>query len=163
MSDAPFRILFVCLGNICRSPTAAGVMSHLVSEAGVSDRFEIDSAGTSAYHVGEPPDRRSAATAARRGIRLSGASRQATAADFDRFDYIIAMDGRNMAALHRMTRSPADREKLHMLRDFDPESPPRAEVPDPYYGGSDGFDVVLDICEAGCRGLLAHLQQPRTA
>jgi len=153
------HVCFVCLGNICRSPTAEGVMRRLLAERGLADQIAVDSAGTSAYHVGDPPDRRSTATAARRGTTLSGASRQVTLADFDHFDHIIAMDGQNLSALHRMVRSPADREKLSLLRSFDPESPPHAEVPDPYYGGPDGFDIVLDICEAGCVGLLDHLQQ----
>ena len=151
------RVCFVCLGNICRSPTAEGVMRHLLASSPLAGQVEVDSAGTSAYHVGDPPDARSAATARRRGISLTGASRQVTAADFSRFDYIIAMDHSNERALHRMAGTAAERERVHLMQSFDPDSAPRAEVPDPYYGGSNGFDVVLDICEASCRGLLSHL------
>ncbi|MFT4978263.1 MAG: protein-tyrosine phosphatase [Myxococcota bacterium] len=152
------RVCFVCLGNICRSPTAEGVMRQLLRDADLNDQIKLDSAGTSAYHVGDPPDARSTAAAARRGITLSGASRQVVAEDFDRFDYIIAMDGDNLRALGRLARSRADRERIHLMRDFDPTSPPNAAVPDPYYGGENGFDVVLDICTASCQGLLSHLQ-----
>lgn len=155
------RVCFVCLGNICRSPTAEGVTRRLLDEAGLSDQIEVDSAGTSAYHVGEPPDRRSTAAAARRGVRLSGASRQVVPQDFERFDYLVAMDRQNVAALRRSARNDAERARIHLLRDFDPDSPPQSEVPDPYYGGPNGFDTVLDICEAGCRGLLDHLRAQR--
>ena len=148
------RICFVCLGNICRSPTAEGVMRRLITEAGLSDVIALDSAGTSAYHVGESPDRRATAAAARRGITLSGASRSVVPADFQRFDYVIAMDASNLRHLRRMAPDPAAQERLHLLRSFDPASPDGAEVPDPYYGGINGFETVLDICEAACRGLL---------
>ena len=153
------RICFVCLGNICRSPTAEGVMRHLLRSSPLAGRVEVDSAGTSAYHVGDPPDTRSAATARRRGIQLSGASRQVVSDDFSRFDYIIAMDHSNEHALSRLAGSMTEKGRIHLLRAFDPDSPPRAEVPDPYYGGANGFDVVLDICEASCHGLLAHLTE----
>ena len=151
------RICFVCLGNICRSPTAEGIMRHLLHQADCSVQVEVDSAGTSAYHVGAPPDARSTQAAARRGIRLSGASRQITTQDFDRFDLLVAMDQSNVRALQRVARTPAQRAKIVLLRGFDPASPSGAEVPDPYYGGPQGFDDVLDICEAGCAGLLAHV------
>lgn len=153
------RICFVCLGNICRSPTAEGVMQHLVTRAGLSEHIELDSAGTSAYHIGERPDRRSAEAARRRGIELVGRSRQFDACDFDDFHYVVAMDTSNLRDLKGLARSQADRDKLSLLRDFDPDSPRGASVPDPYYGGVDGFDEVLDICEAGCRHLLAHVRE----
>ncbi|MEL6346177.1 MAG: low molecular weight protein-tyrosine-phosphatase [Myxococcota bacterium] len=156
------RICFVCLGNICRSPTAAGVMNHLIDHAGLNVQFIIDSAGTSAYHQGEPPDVRSRTAAASRGITLTGSSRQFQVEDFHRFDHIIAMDTKNLENLHRMARDEADHARISLMRDHDPNSPPGAEVPDPYYGGTDGFETVLDICEAACRGLLARLQaEPR--
>jgi len=151
------RVCFVCLGNICRSPTAEGVFVHLVSEGGHEDAFEIDSAGTAAYHAGERPDRRSAATAQARGMPLRGRSRQFRVEDFDRFDHVLAMDCSNRDDLRRLAPDDDARAKIRLLRDFDPESPPESEVPDPYYGGADGFDRVFDICQAASRGLLDQL------
>ncbi len=152
------RICFVCLGNICRSPTAEGVMRGLLDDAGCADRVEIDSAGTSAHHVGDSPDRRSTKHARRRGVILEGASRQFVASDFARFDYVVAMDRSNLQRLQAMAPNDVARARVVLLRDFDPESPEGAEVPDPYYGGDAGFEEVLDICEAGCRGLLETLR-----
>ena len=130
-------------------------MRHLVAERGLSDRIQVDSAGTAAYHAGEPPDRRSAAAAQARGIQLGGRARQFEAEDFERFEYVLALDEQN----HRELLSLAgDRqERLHLLRAFDPKSPPGAGVPDPYYGGVSGFDEVLDLCEAACAELLTHI------
>ena len=156
---AMVRICFVCLGNICRSPTAEGVMQYLVERAGLDEHVQLDSAGTSAYHQGERPDRRSAEAALRRGIELRGRARQFDASDFDDFDYVVAMDKANLRDLTQLCRSAADRTKLSLLRDHDPESPNGSGVPDPYYGGDDGFDRVLDICEAGCRHLLERLRR----
>lgn len=149
----------MCLGNICRSPTAEGVMQHLVEAADLTEHVELDSAGTGAYHVGERPDRRSAAAARQRGIELRGRARQFEVSDFDEFDHVVAMDQANFRDLAGLCRSHADRAKLSLLRDYDPESPKGSSVPDPYYGGPGGFDEVLDICEAGCRHLLARLRQ----
>ena len=155
------RVCFVCLGNICRSPTAEGVFRHLVEESGLSEVFEIDSAGTAAYHAGETPDRRSAATARRRGVELGGRARQFVREDFHRFDHVLAMDRSNLDALLRLAPDEAARARARLLRDHDPDSPPGAEVPDPYYGGPDGFDDVFDICMAACRGLLRELGRGR--
>ncbi len=152
------RICFVCLGNICRSPTAEGVMRRLLSEEGLANAVSVESAGTAAYHVGERPDPRSRAAAARRGVRVDGKARQFKARDFERFDYVVAMDRSNLGRLEELAPSAQAQAKLSLLRDHDPGSPPGSEVPDPYYGGERGFDEVLDICEAGCRGLLAHLR-----
>ena len=151
-------VLFVCLGNICRSPTAEGVMRHLLAEEGLSDQVLVDSAGTGGWHKGEPPDRRATLTARERDIVLSGQSRVVRDEDFDRFDHIVAMDTSNLRTLQRMARTDALRAKVTLLRDYDADSPPGSEVPDPYYGGERGFEVVLDVCEAGCRGLLRHLR-----
>lgn len=151
------RICFVCLGNICRSPTAEGVMRHIVREAGLEGRIEIDSAGTAAYHAGEMPDARAAQAARLRGIDLSGRARQFKARDWQRFDYVLAMDRSNLRDLEASAPSSAVRGKLSLLRAFDPDSPSGAGVPDPYYGGDAGFDEVLDLCEAACRGLLGHV------
>ncbi|MCH9684131.1 MAG: low molecular weight phosphotyrosine protein phosphatase [Deltaproteobacteria bacterium] len=152
------RVCFVCLGNICRSPTAEGVFRHLVDEAGVSAAFEIDSAGTAAYHEGEPPDRRSTAAAASRGVHLGGRARQFRREDFARFDHVLAMDQQNRDALQQLAPDAPSRAKVRLLRDLDPSSEPGSEVPDPYYGGPQGFDIVFDICMAACGRLLAELQ-----
>lgn len=161
MNGPPIRVCFVCLGNICRSPTAEGVMRHLVDAADLAGRIEIDSAGTGAYHVGEPPDRRSAAAGRRRGIMLDGASRQFRRADFDRFDLVVAMDRENEAHLLALAPDEESRSRVHLLRSFHGRSLAAGDldVPDPYYGGGDGFELVLDIVEDGCRALLAHLHE----
>jgi len=153
------RICFVCLGNICRSPTAEAVMRHLVAREHLEDRILIESAGTGDWHVGEPRDRRSREVGARRGMPLGGRARQFVAADFARFDWVLAMDGQNLATLREMAPDEAARAKVRRLRSFDPASPPDSDVPDPYYGGPEGFDQVFDICVAACEGLLAHLRQ----
>jgi protein-tyrosine phosphatase len=153
------RLCFVCLGNICRSPTAEGIMLHLVAGAGLADRFSIESAGTSAYHVDEPPDPRSFATAKARGVHLPSRARQFVRADFARFDYVLAMDDQNRVNLQRLTPDLEAHAKVHLLRRFDPRTPGGGNVPDPYYGGAGGFDQVFDICEAACRGLLIELQK----
>ena len=169
MTD-PVRLCFVCLGNICRSPTAEGVMGSLVDQAGLSDRIEIDSAGTGAWHVGAPPDERASAEALRRGLTLTSRGRQVSPSDFFTFDLLVAMDHRNLADLHDLAPDPALRDKVVLLRSFDPRSVAAAEghdhpesdhlaVPDPYYGGANGFADVYDIVDAGCRGLLVHVQE----
>jgi len=150
-------VLFVCMGNICRSPTAEGVFRHLVAEAGLEERFDIDSAGTHAYHVGEPPDKRALAAAARRGFSLQDIrARRVAPEDFERFSYIIAMDRDNLAVLEEQAQEP-HRGKLRLLLDF--SSGPETEVPDPYYGGPTGFERVLDLVEDAARGLLQTLRE----
>ena len=156
------RVCFVCLGNICRSPTADGVMVHLVEQEGLTDHILVDSAGTSAYHAGEPADPRSAKTARRRGYALTSRSRQFVAADWARFDYVLAMDRSNLRNLSRLPGARSFGGTLALFRDFDPESPAGSDTPDPYYGGPGGFDDVLDICERGCAGLLDHIRQHHT-
>src|SRR4051794_18263084 len=154
------RLCFVCLGNICRSPTAEGIMINLVHSAGLASRFEIDSAGTAAYHVGERADRRSRQTAKTRGVDLPSVARAFAHDDFERFDYVLAMDTQNQRNLLALARSPQARAKVHLLRSFEPEhGRDGLSVPDPYYGGPEGFDRVYDICDAACRGLLTHLQR----
>jgi protein-tyrosine phosphatase len=155
----PVRVSFVCLGNICRSPTAEGIMRHLVEREGLGDQIEVESAGTGSWHIGEKADRRARATAAARGVMLESRAQQFGEADFDRLDYILVMDVGIKNALARLAPSDEARAKLHLLRSFDPASPPDAPVPDPYYGGPDGFEDVFDICEAACRGLLAHIRE----
>jgi len=151
------RICFVCLGNICRSPTAEGVMRRLIEEAGLAERVVLDSAGTGNWHVGDLPDPRTRAAARRRGYRLDHRARQFVAADLPRFDLVLAMDRSNLANLERLARGQAAPE-IRLLRAFDPAAPAGAEVPDPYAGDGDAFEEVLDICERACRGLLAHVQ-----
>lgn len=158
-NDGMIQVCFVCLGNICRSPTAEGVMQHLVQAAGLGDRIAIDSAGTGAWHAGEPADRRSRETATRRGLRLDSIARQVTVEDFTRFDYLLAMDADNLRDLQNLAPDANARARVHLFRSFDPASPQGAAVPDPYYGGPGGFDEVLDICEAACAGLLEHLRR----
>jgi protein-tyrosine phosphatase len=157
--SGPIRICFVCLGNICRSPTAEGIMLQLVEQAGLSARIEIDSAGTGGYHIGERADPRSRAEAQRRGVELPSRARKFVAEDFERFDYVIAMDRANLAQLAQLAVGDEQLAKLHLLRAFDPASARDAEVPDPYYGGDQGFGRVFDICHAGCTGLLEHIRQ----
>ncbi len=152
------RILFFCMGNICRSPTAEGVMRAKLAAAGLA--AEVDSAGTHGYHTGEPPDGRSQAHALRRGYDLSRLrARQLVAADFERFDLVLAMDDDNLAQAARLC-PPARRERLRLLMDYAPAAD-SAHVPDPYYGGPDGFERVLDLVEAACDGLLSSLQRTR--
>ena len=153
------RVCFVCLGNICRSPTAEGIMRHIVREAGLGDHIEIDSAGTGGWHVGERPDRRARSTAKRRGINLTSTARQFRPDDFERFDYIVAMDRDNLSTLRELAVGPKDAAKLSLLRAHDRHAPAEADVPDPYYGGPRGFDEVFDICESACAGLLERIRR----
>jgi protein-tyrosine phosphatase len=152
------KVCFVCLGNIVRSPFAENMFRYLVNEAGLSDNYEIDSAGTSAWHVGEKPDRRMRQVASSHGFEYSGRARQFKSRDFDRFDMIIAMDNSNRNNLLGMTGKPDHRRKIYQMRAFDPEGGADMAVPDPYYGGIDGFEVVYQIVERSCRGLLEALE-----
>jgi protein-tyrosine phosphatase len=157
------RILFVCLGNICRSPTAEAVMAHLVREAGLEQEIEIESAGTGDWHAGKQPDARATAAAGARGFAMRSVAQQVGADFFDRFDLLIAMDRENAANLRRLAPDAEAAAKIHLLREFDPGSAgaPDLDVPDPYYGGTDGFDHVLDLVEAACAGLLDELRASR--
>jgi protein-tyrosine phosphatase len=155
------RVLFVCMGNICRSPTAEGVFRRLVRDEGLEGEIEIDSAGTGDWHVGEPPDSRSAEAARRRGIELAGAARQFSPADFERFDLILAMDERNRSELAGLAPDDAARAKVRLFREFDPASNGAGDldVPDPYFGGEQGFEQVLDLVDAAARGLLGEIRR----
>ena len=159
MSTNQIRVCFVCLGNICRSPTAEGVMQHLAHEAGLTQQLVISSAGTGGYHQGEQADPRSRAEALRRGVRLTSRARQFRAADFSQLDYVVAMDRSNQRDLTQLAAGDEHLAELHLLRSFDPASHDDLDVPDPYYGEGDGFARVYDICLAGCTGLLAHLRK----
>ena len=154
-SESKTSVLFVCMGNICRSPTAEGVFRHHAEQAGVYERLLIDSAGTHAYHAGEPADQRARKAAERRGISLDGIfARRVNSGDFERFDYIIAMDEDNRARLHE--EAPEEhRHKIRLFLEF--ATVTETEVPDPYYGGAAGFERVLDLVEDASRGLLDTL------
>jgi protein-tyrosine phosphatase len=158
------RILFVCLGNICRSPTAEAVMTRLVADAGLAAEIEVASAGTGSWHVGHPPDARATAAASARGFAMQSRARQAEPTDFGDYDLLIAMDRDNVRNLQRLAPDAEAAQKVRLLRDFDPHSAgaPDLDVPDPYYGGADGFDHVLDLVEAACAGLLDELRAART-
>jgi len=150
------RLLFVCLGNICRSPSAEAVMKKIVKDNGLEDRFFIDSAGTAAYHVGERADSRMRAHAERRGIKLESLSRPITTNDFYDFDMIIGMDDNNITNLKRMAPDLASLDKIHRMTDFSINKT-YDHIPDPYYGGAAGFELVLDLLEDACQGLFRSI------
>ena len=150
-------VLFVCMGNICRSPTAHGIFRRLVEKEGLADRILIDSAGTHAYHIGKPPDERAQATALKRGFDLSDLrARQAAAVDFERFDYVLAMDRENQEILASLCPAGYE-ERLSLFLDYAPDLGIR-EVPDPYWGGERGFEQVFDMLEAASLGLLEEIR-----
>ena len=153
-----YKLLFVCLGNICRSPSAENIMRHLISQAGLTEQIYCDSAGTSSYHVGSAPDRRMTAAAKLQGIDLVGQARQFEAADLASFDLILAMDRDNYAAIGALDRSGHYRHKIHLMCDFCTRHTLK-EVPDPYYGGAAGFSSVIDLLMDACTGLLDHIVQ----
>ena len=147
------KVLFVCLGNICRSPSAEGVFSSIINDAKLSEQFSIDSAGTSAYHVGEKADSRMRKVASRRGYNLTSLSRQIIKEDLVRFDYIVAMDESNYMNITSLDKSGEYKDKVVMMNNFSTNFI-NQDVPDPYYGSHDGFNLVIDILEESCRGLL---------
>jgi len=153
------KIVFVCLGNICRSPTAEGVMLHLIKKKNLQNKLIVDSAGTYGAHVGERADPRSRETAQQKGFELPSRSRQFFRKDLALFDYIVAMDRSNYNDILQLAKTPEERSKVFLFRDFDPNSPPNSDVPDPYYGGKTGFEKVFDICFSGCDGLLKYLEE----
>lgn len=152
------KVLFVCMGNICRSPAAHGVFLKLIADQSVSDHIEVDSAGTHAYHIGKAPDRRSQAAALRRGVDLSPLrARQVQQSDFGYYDYILAMDNDNLEII--VEQCPAQyKYKLQLFLEYAPHLP-EEEVPDPYYGGERGFEQVLDLVEAAAQGLLDDIRE----
>lgn len=152
------KVLFVCMGNICRSPTAEGVFRQLIEQHGLTHRVTTDSAGTHAYHIGEPPDQRAQATALSRGLDISDLrARRVAVDDFDEFDYVLAMDSENYSLLFEQCPDTY-REKLNLFLNFAPELN-ITEVPDPYYGGKRGFENVFDMVEAASEGLIAEIKQ----
>ncbi|WJW76786.1 low molecular weight protein-tyrosine-phosphatase [Thiohalobacter sp. IOR34] len=156
--DKEVRVLFVCMGNICRSPTAQGVFARLLEQEGLADRVHVDSAGTHAYHVGNPPDERAQEAALQRGVDLAGQrARKVSEEDFREFDYVIAMDSSNYEDLQAIC-DPDYADRLHRFMDFAPGID-ETEVPDPYYGGRQGFNRVLDLIELAAAGLLETIRQ----
>ena len=150
------RILFVCMGNICRSPTAEAAVAEALAEAGLGDNVFLDSAGTGSWHVGDPPDPRMASAAQQQGLVLTGKGRQFTPADFDRFDLICVMDKANLRKVREQARDESDLEKVRMFRDFDTDAD-APELPDPYFGGEEGFRRVVLAARAAARGLAEHV------
>lgn len=151
------RVLFVCLGNICRSPAAEAIFRNVVGHHGASARFEIDSAGTAGYHVGEQPDRRMRVHARQRGIALDHSCRRVDVEDFDRFDLIIGMDSSNLHNLRALAPSVEAARKIRAMADFFPAGCAYDHVPDPYYEGAEGFELVLDLLEDACENLYCEL------
>ena len=154
----PYQLLFVCLGNICRSPSAENIMNHLIKREGMEHKIKCDSAGTASYHIGNPPDRRMNAAANKRGMTLLGSARQFAKSDFEEFDLILVMDRDNYADVCALDRAGKFSAKVRLMCDFCTQHTLR-EVPDPYYGGEAGFDQVIDLLMDACGGLLAHVKQ----
>ncbi len=150
-------VLFVCLGNICRSPLGEGVLAHRLEEEDLSDRVRVDSAGTGAWHLGEPPDPRSTEVAIRHGIALQGRARRVSVEDFHEFDYIFAMDRTNLRDLRHLESQGEGGALLTLFREFDPHKDGDLDVPDPYYGGADGFDLMFDMVDRTCAAFVEHL------
>lgn len=156
-SENPYKLVFVCLGNICRSPTAEGLFIHKVKEEGLENYFYIDSAGTAAYHVGESANTKSQATANKHGIHLPSKARKFEYADLEEFDLILAMDSENLKNIKGLDRKNRFDHKIKMMREFDPQ-PENREVPDPYYGGLDGFENVFQVLKRSTQALLDELK-----
>lgn len=156
MTSSPYKLLFVCLGNICRSPAAENIMNHLVDQAGLGDRIYCDSAGTCSYHIGNPPDRRMTLAASQRGLDMRGQARQLEQTDLQVFDLVLAMDRSNYNDILLLDPAGKYREKVRMMCSFCTQFSAE-EVPDPYYGGPEGFNQVLDLLMDGCEGLLNHI------
>jgi protein-tyrosine phosphatase len=152
------QLCFVCLGNIVRSPLAKSLFIHHTSQIGIKHKYEVDSAGTSDWHVGEPPDLRMRRVASRRGVPHEGRARQFKKSDFGRFDLILVMDDDNYDDLRLLEPTPEQLQKVHFLREYDPQGGYGVAVPDPYYGGIDGFEMVFDVIDRSVRGLLEQLE-----
>ncbi|QBI20245.1 low molecular weight phosphotyrosine protein phosphatase [Egibacter rhizosphaerae] len=151
------RIVTVCLGNICRSPTAQAAIEEALAEEGLDARVEVDSAGTSRYHEGEPPDSRMRRAAQEAGLHLHGKGRKVTREDLEHADLVLAMDRANLRDLQRMAPEDAQ-ERIRLFREFDPQAPADAEVPDPYFGGPQGFEEVVELARRAARGVVAHVR-----
>jgi protein-tyrosine phosphatase len=152
------KICFVCQGNIIRSPLAESMFRHLAEEKGVGKKYQLSSAGTSAYHVGEPPDRRMRQVAAKHGFEYSGQAKQFLRGDLDDYDLIVVMDQSNRRIIESMTQDKVQLDKIRMMREFDPQGSRDLDVPDPYYGGEKGFEVTYQIVKRSSEGLLEYLE-----
>ena len=158
---AATRVCFVCLGNICRSPTAEAILAHRLQFDDLGVHVEVESAGTGDWHVGHPADERERAEAERRGIAMTGSAQQFTEGDFDRFDIVLAMDSTNLETLRALAPTPEAAAKVHLLREFDPQAHGDLDVPDPYFGGQDGFVDVFDMVDRSITGLIGHIGSTR--
>ena len=156
--DPPFKVLFVCMGNICRSPAAEGVMRHLVEQEGLGAKVQIDSAGTGGWHSGAPADERMRKHASRRGYALESQARQVRESDFEAYDLILVMDRENLREIRPFADRPAKMQRVRLFCEFAKDREEK-EVPDPYYGGEAGFEQVLDIVENGCQHLVKHIRK----
>lgn len=152
-----YRLTFVCMGNICRSPTAEAIMEHRLGFDDIGVHVEVESAGTGSWHVGHPPDQRARDEAVGRGVPMGGTARQFVADDFSRFDLVMAMDSDNAAALRELAPDDDARAKVHLLREFDPEAHGDLDVPDPYFGGQDGFAEVFEMVDRSVVALIGHI------
>lgn len=152
------KILFVCLGNICRSPAAEGIMRHIVEKRGLTNDIDIDSAAIGPWHIGELPDARMRRCGARHGYAFNSRARQLTSADFGRFDLIVGMDHENIRAIRAKARNREDEQKIRLMADFLRHHPNHSTVPDPYYGGERGFELVIELLEDACEALADELQ-----
>ena len=161
-STPTHKVLFVCLGNICRSPAADGIMHSIVESRGVAAHWKIDSAGTGRYHIGDLPDHRMRLHARRRGYDLTHRARQVSEADFEEFDIIIGMDDANVADLRRLAPSPEAQAKVHAMAEYFAPTARYDYVPDPYYEGSEGFELVLDLLEDSCMRLFERIEKKNT-
>ncbi len=160
MSDTT-RVCFVCLGNICRSPTAEAIMAHRLQFDDLGVHVEVESAGTGNWHVGHAADARAREEAARRGIPMTGTAQQFTEGDFDRFDIVLAMDSTNLETLRALAPTPEAAAKVQLLREFDPQADGALDVPDPYFGGQDGFGEVFEMVDRSITGLIGHIGSTR--
>ncbi len=154
----PYKLIFVCLGNICRSPTGEGVFQHLVNERGLQSYFQVDSAGTSAFHIGEPANSKSQWTANQHGIKLNSKASRFTMRDLEEYDLILAMDHDNLQNIQKLDKNGKYADKIKLMRDFDP-TPGDGSVPDPYYGGIQGFENVFQMVLRSCNNLLDELEE----
>ncbi|HEY0743949.1 MAG TPA: low molecular weight protein-tyrosine-phosphatase [Chryseosolibacter sp.] len=150
------RVLFVCLGNICRSPLAEAIFKHKVKQRGIEHSIEADSCGTSNYHIGDNPDPRTIANAKKNGVAIEHCGRQLSVDDLEDFDYILAMDSSNFTNIHRLLKDEKHKPKIQMMRDYDPQG--KGDVPDPYYGGEKNFQEVFDILDRTMEGFLDKLE-----
>lgn len=155
-----YKVLFVCLGNICRSPAAEGIMKRMIEQAQLADSISVDSAGTSGYHDGDLPDPRMRKHGARRGYNFTSISRKFTEQDFDQFDLIIAMDDSNYDNIKKLSPDIDSQKKIYRMVDFSKKYQ-HDHIPDPYYMGADGFELVLDLLEDACQGLLEDIQSKK--